>query len=548
MEPQLKLALSTILRERVCGGREQWSKDPRSKRTDGQTLIIRPLRLKLAMTRRGTRASSHLLQTPPHSSLIATTKLEVEEEESSKTMSSGTLPLTTYHRAQSLGAGTYGSVVTVYDDEGNQFALKLFLEDDDDEDEEIGMSLGALREISALRVFRHEQEHPNLIAIHDVQTEYEDDEDDVGAGTGGCLSMAMPMFPQGPLSDNLTCLSTKKQKLYVAHGLLSAMAHLHEQGMIHRDLKADNVLLLEADNDDLFQPVLIDFSLAKIMDPMAWYQISSHGDGEDEPTHTGSVGTPTYRAPEVVNQQAYGLISDMWSVGVILLEVLRGKLLEANKDNLARQLIDEELEKLPQDQPFPNLIRGLLQVDPAKRWTAKQALESPVFTKKFPFPVHERTFTKIDLKAALPFDEAEDEEDNQENNVNNVKGNKNKQSKKKTNKVDPKLAKRFQTIQNICTSMEWTHPLTAQAALCYSIQMSQLEDEIDNLKESQALLDCCVLAHKFFEPHLTDLNELEEQDTGSFKNWDIETYVDNEGTIFMMMDFCLYPREIMNMS
>ena len=52
------------------------------------------------------------------------------------TMSSGTLPLATYHRAQALGSGTYGSVVAVYNDEGEEYALKLFLEDDDDEEEE----------------------------------------------------------------------------------------------------------------------------------------------------------------------------------------------------------------------------------------------------------------------------------------------------------------------------------------------------------------------------------------------------------------------------
>ena len=41
-------------------------------------------------------------------------------------MSSGTLPLSTYHRAAALGEGTYGSVVVVYNDDGEEFALKLF--------------------------------------------------------------------------------------------------------------------------------------------------------------------------------------------------------------------------------------------------------------------------------------------------------------------------------------------------------------------------------------------------------------------------------------
>jgi serine/threonine protein kinase len=465
-------------------------------------------------------------------------------------MSSGTLPLTSYHRAQSLGAGTFGSVVTVYNEDGEEFAFKLFLDDDDDDD--IGMSLGALREISALRVFRAANAHPNIIAIQDVQKEFEEDDEEAGAGTSGCLAIAMPLFAQGPLSDNLTTVASRRQKLYVAHGILSAMCHLHAQGMIHRDLKADNILLREANDEDLFEPVVIDFSLAKVIDPSVWYPtiVSSPSSKhqEDEPTHTASIGTPTYRAPEVVNQQPYGLASDMWSVGVILLELLQGKLLEAHKDSVALKLIEEALQKLPADQPFPNLIRGLLETDPTKRWTAQQALESPVFTK-FPFPLHERTFAKINLKEALPI-EGQEDEDNQENSAGstNNNGGKNKGGgKNKKNKVDPVLAKRFQTIQKVCDSMEWTHPLTAQAALSYSIQMSQLED-VDDIKESQALLDCCVLAHKFFEKDLVDLTELEEETTsGFFKDWETEQYADNEGTIFMMMDFCLYPRDVLDM-
>jgi hypothetical protein len=54
--------------------------------------------------------------------------------------------LDTYHRAQTLGAGSYGSVVAVYNDDGQEFAMKLFIDDDDDEEEcTPGMNIGALR-------------------------------------------------------------------------------------------------------------------------------------------------------------------------------------------------------------------------------------------------------------------------------------------------------------------------------------------------------------------------------------------------------------------
>ena len=58
-------------------------------------------------------------------------------------MSSGTLPLACYHRADALNSGSYGAVIAAYDDEGNEFAMKLFNDDNDDEEEaECGISLG----------------------------------------------------------------------------------------------------------------------------------------------------------------------------------------------------------------------------------------------------------------------------------------------------------------------------------------------------------------------------------------------------------------------
>ena len=475
-------------------------------------------------------------------------------------MSSGTLPFAAYHRAGSLGSGAYGSVVTVYNDDGDQFALKLFLEDDDDDDDDekdVSLSLGALREISVLRLFRHENAHPNIVAIHDVQTGFSDEER--GAGTDNCLSMAMDLFPEGSLMNAIEKNSLNKaQKVRVAHGLLSAVAHLHENSVIHRDIKPDNVLLRWTEEDGrVVEPVLIDFSLAKIVDPsvvivggdkMAPPPLVAQQDGDDT-THTPTIGTPTYRAPEVIAEEEYSFPSDLWSVGVCLLEMLRGKPLEVIKDKGAMSLIkDCVANDLSNDQPFPKLIRGLLEVDPSVRLTARQALESPVF-QKYELGIHERTFQRINLQVAMPLesDENENDDDREEQKENATPANRNqrrgnnKGGKKKN--VDPVLSKRLQRITKICRFMEWNNPMTAQAALTYTTQMSQLCDMED--PEDQAFLDCIVLAHKFFERHLTDLKELNDSHS-CFENWDIDIYADNEGTLFMLMDFCLYPRQYLD--
>jgi len=472
-------------------------------------------------------------------------------------MSSGTLPLSTYHRAQSLGEGTYGSVLAVYNEDGEEYALKLFLDDeeeeDDDEEEEedegeenqTDMDLGALREISALRLLRDENGHENIVPMVDVKSAvseeevYEDGE--YGAGTEGCLGMAMPLYQCGTLGDGIDSgkLHSRKQKVKVAHGLLCAVAYLHDNGIIHRDIKADNVMLEQEDEGEgnIFRPILIDFSLAKIVNGAMYGQTGDHSfrmDGSDtkEPTHTGEVGTVTYQAPEVVQSKPYGLPSDLWSVGVILLEVIRNKTLEVNKNKQAEKMISDALEELP-DQPFPNLVRGLLTKDPEKRLTARDALKSPVFAK---FGMVVPPVRMIDVALALPFDDEEDEEEDENSHPNN--GTKKNNSKKK----DTVLRKRQNIICRICRDMEYSHPMTKHAALAFSEQMFQLDDMMDDLSESQSLLDCIVLAAKFYEAELPDLNDLNEKTIGSFKNWSIDEYIDNETTIWMMMDHCLYPR------
>jgi len=475
--------------------------------------------------------------------------------------------------------GTYGDVLTVYDDDGTELAIKVFVPDDEEDDEEYSdeessssydeeeyksMDLGAAREISILRVLRLKNSHPNIIEMHDVKLndqlmEKETNSDEMMKHMG----LVMPLYSHGTLSDAIdsNIFRNKRSKVKVAYDILSAICFLHSNGIIHRDIKGENIMLDFEEDKQCFKPVLIDFSLAKVIDLQMYSKSSSTSAVENvqrsltqlylEDTHTASVGTPTYKAPEVVNQQPYGLPSDMYSVGVILLELLREKNLEATKDKEAAKIVADAVDNLP-EQPFANLVKGLLEIDPTKRLTAPEAINAEVFVKFGLINndiMNQVTLRTIDIKTALPFDDKIDENEKDLRKGNYTSSGKNLSKKAMINKMSSKILKRVKLIRKIAHELESKNAFTIQAALTYSEQLSQLEN-CDDLSESQALVDCVILAHKFFEKEMWSLIEIEKWDRGPFKEceWSAQSFLDTEETVFMLLDYCLYPRELADIS
>ena len=503
-------------------------------------------------------------------------------------MSSGSLPLATYHRTQALGAGSFGSVVTVYNDDGAEFAMKLFVGDDDDDNDDNNdndnrdttVDVGALVEISVLRLLRDDNGHANIVALADVTGEHDDDDEEegAGAGTAGCWGMTMPLYPLGsledallddaPLSSSPLWLQSRPNKIRIAHGLLSAVTFLHDNGIMHRDIKSDNVMLRTTparDGTRRLHPVLIDFSLAKLVNGAMYGRADDRFPSLDDPdrptTHTGQAGTATYMAPEVHACEPYDHRSDLWSLGVVLLEVLQKAPLRAVKATQAEPLIAKGLDALSQPhKPFPTLVRHLLQKDPDQRWTAREGLEHLATTLLSDGNNNNNSHgilgdgvpvvppvKIISLKDALPFDDDNhnrEDDDNEENVVPSKPTTKTPRKYKK--KVDPVLARRRTLVHKIGHYLNCDHPLTLQAALCYGQRMVELDEELDDLEASQTLLDCVVLAHKVFEVDMLDLTSLETEYPRYFGNdhWNLDDYRDNEATILMMMDHCLFPREL----
>jgi serine/threonine-protein kinase len=150
-----------------------------------------------------------------------------------------------------------------------------------------------LREISALSKL----DHPNIVRILD-------------SGIDPAPFLAMELVPgrelRAILAQSLSLPAPRAIALaaHVAH----ALAHAHERGVVHRDVKPENVLVDERD-----QVKLVDFGIALLDDSAAI-------------TRTGEVpGTPAYLAPEQVAGGAVGPAADVYALGLVLYEMLAGE-------------------------------------------------------------------------------------------------------------------------------------------------------------------------------------------------------------------------------
>ena len=144
-------------------------------------------------------------------------------------------------------------------------------------------------------------EHPHVIRIYDQG--FTDDH----------AYIAMEYFEQGDLRAELTAGMSQRRVLEVISQVAQALAVIHERGVIHRDLKPENIMRRPDGT-----VALADFGIAKSMlqaDNLALSQ-TRHGD---------VVGTPYYLSPEQASGQKITPPSDLYSLGVMMFEMLAGR-------------------------------------------------------------------------------------------------------------------------------------------------------------------------------------------------------------------------------
>ncbi|MGZ3666405.1 MAG: serine/threonine-protein kinase, partial [Ktedonobacterales bacterium] len=147
--------------------------------------------------------------------------------------------------------------------------------------------------------------HPNVVPIFHFGEER------------GLLYLVMPILKES-LRDRVTREGTLEpvEAVFLAVEVAMALDAAHSQGVVHRDVKPENILL-----NDAGMPLLSDFGIARevevLRDPTAARTLATSG---------MPVGTPAYMAPELLRASAADHRVDVYSLGIVLYEMLTGRL------------------------------------------------------------------------------------------------------------------------------------------------------------------------------------------------------------------------------
>jgi serine/threonine-protein kinase PpkA len=230
---------------------------------------------------------------------------ELSPEELSALLSSYMPDIPGYRVLRRIGKGGMSQVyLGVQESLDRQVAIKV-------------MSPEALRDEVSKQRFEHEArtiaklEHPCIVGIHEV-----------GRSPQGLMYYVLPYLAKGHLGQR-DFTNDESRTFEVLRALLSALEFAHARGIVHRDVKAENVLFDNAD-----RPLLTDFGIALSRKDST--RITSAG---------LAVGSGGYMAPEQARGEAVDGRADLYSVGVLAYELVTGRLPFLANDTLALALM-----------------------------------------------------------------------------------------------------------------------------------------------------------------------------------------------------------------
>ncbi|KAH8737721.1 kinase-like domain-containing protein [Ilyonectria robusta] len=291
----------------------------------------------------------------------------------------------THHRVnqytilEEIGRGSYGAVHLATDQFGNEYAVKEFSKSRLRKRAQsnilrlgprgpkrigpgtpLGAGLRKSESKDALFLIREEVavmkklNHPNLVQLIEVLDDPEEDS----------LYMVLEMCKRGVvmkvgLDEQAEPFDEEKCRFWF-RDLILAIEYLHAQGVIHRDIKPDNLLLSD---DDVLK--VVDFGVSEIFEKPQNMRISK------------SAGSPAFLPPELCGKHGdvSGTAADIWSMGVSLFCLKYGRI-PFNRDGMLDMYdaIKSDEPQIPEDEnpDFVDLIRKLLDKNPETRITMKE--------------------------------------------------------------------------------------------------------------------------------------------------------------------------------
>ncbi|OJJ48763.1 hypothetical protein ASPZODRAFT_129064 [Penicilliopsis zonata CBS 506.65] len=312
-----------------------------------------------------------------------------------------------------LGEGTFGEVYRAKAKKDNSIvALKKILM----HNEKDGFPITALREIKLLKLLSH----PNILQLKEMAVER-------GKGEGRKKPTMYMVFPymehdlSGLLENPIVHLTEPQIKCYMLQ-LLEGLRYLHGNCILHRDMKAANLLI---NNQGILQ--IADFGLARPYDEPPPQR--GKGGGEAKRDYTTLVVTRWYRPPELLLQlRRYTTAIDMWGVGCVFGEMFKGKPILAGNSDLNQAQLIFNLVGTPTEENMPgwtslpgcegvknfgqkpgnlsgvfnelnstavSLLGELLRLDWRKRINAMDALRHPYFSTP-PLPARPGELPRFD--------------------------------------------------------------------------------------------------------------------------------------------------------
>ena len=253
---------------------------------------------------------------------------------------------TGYNFIEKINQGTFG-IVTLYEKNGKKYAVKEFT------NKKMGiLHLTTSRELQALIKL---SECRYVISVEEIVLLPEE---------------ILVVFPF--CKESLTGKKYLKMKDLKEHfkQIVTAVKEMHDMNFIHRDLKSSNIMVGEDDNVQI-----IDFGMAR----------------QEQPMMTSLVTTLWYRAPELLeygNKNVYTKYDnkiDIWSIGIIFLEMLLGyPPCKTNCEIEQLKIYKRDLSDINKryyylDDDAKDLLRGMLQLEPEKRFSSDEILSHQFF-------------------------------------------------------------------------------------------------------------------------------------------------------------------------